>query len=336
MNPPLSPNTIESSYLILRTLQDSQTIALRDKTCWTIGRSKDNDITILDDTISRNHAILQTTDNGEFLLIDLGSSNGTFVNGRRVSVPIQLHHEDQITFGQTQLEFHSAERASAPGPPPNLSKDTQTSVLHERRLMSVMVADMRNFTGLSRQMDEQVLSVLIGNWFRQAGHILRQADSWVDKYIGDAIMGIWFHPEDRVNSTEVLKILTAIKALNSMTKKMNKQYSLPFPLKIGVGLNTGFAMVGNTGSGDHPDYTAIGDTVNAAFRLESATKNLGCDLALGDKSYSYLHQFHQVTQYFREQSVELKGYEEPMLVYSITFPQLTEFVRLNQSFKTQS
>lgn len=73
--------------------------------CWTIGRSEDNSIVLSDRWMSRNHAMIQRMGQGEFYLIDLGSRNGTFVNGRRVSIPVALHNGDRITFGQTELDF---------------------------------------------------------------------------------------------------------------------------------------------------------------------------------------------------------------------------------------
>ena len=322
------------SYLLWRTVKGDQKFPLMGRSYWTIGRNQENDIVITDHTISRNHAILQATEGGEFLLIDLGSRNGTFVNDRRVSIPVTLQNRDQVNFGKTQVEFHSL-TDSHPNHTLILSeRDTQTSLIHERRLMTVMVADMRNFTGLSRQLDEKILSALIGNWFRQSGQILRQAGSWVDKYIGDAVMAIWFHGEEAITIEEILRILEVISYLNQMTQKLANQYPLPFPLRIGVGLNTGYAMVGNTGSGDHPDYTAIGDTVNSTFRLESATKVLGFDVAIGQKTYSYLENFSDLNQYFTEHLAELKGYEKPILTYGLTFERLLQFIQLNQNMKT--
>jgi adenylate cyclase len=324
------------SYFLWRTIKGDKKIPLMDRSYWTIGRNQENDIVIHDHTISRNHALLQATEAGGFLLIDLGSRNGTFVNGRRVGIPVTLQNQDEVTFGKVEVEFHALLGSQNSNPSKFLERETQTSVLHERRLMSVMVADMRNFTGLSRQLDENILSALIGNWFREAGQILRQAGSWVDKYIGDAVMALWFHGEEEVTVEEILRILEAISSLNRMTQKLASQYPLPFPLQIGVGLNTGYAMVGNTGSGDHPDYTAIGDTVNATFRLESATKILGFDIAVGQKTYGYLENFNSLDQYFTEYQAELKGYEESITTYGLTFEQLLQFIQLNQTMKTLS
>ncbi len=91
----------QNPYLLLHTEKGQRFFPLVGRPCWTIGRGKDNDIVIKDHCISRNHAILQSTETGDFYLIDLGSRNGTFVNGRRVAIPVTIHDKDRITFGKT-------------------------------------------------------------------------------------------------------------------------------------------------------------------------------------------------------------------------------------------
>jgi adenylate cyclase len=93
-----------------------------------------------------------------------------------------------------------------------------------------------------------------------------------------------------------------------------------------VGINTGYAMVGNTGTGDRPDYTAIGDTVNAAFRLESCTKQIHRDIALGESTYNYLADLGRAQQRFSQYTVTLKGYETPTLTYASSFEDLDNFL----------
>jgi adenylate cyclase len=90
-------------------------------------------------------------------------------------------------------------------------------------------------------------------------------------------------------------------------------------------------MVGNTGSGEHPDYTAIGDTVNAAFRLESATKEMGKDLAIGATTYSYLIGLPHLQQVFTQHTVSLKGYHDSTIAYGTTFDDLDRFLDANSS-----
>jgi adenylate cyclase len=116
-----------------------------------------------------------------------------------------------------------------------------------------------------------------------------------------------------------------------MTRVLSEEYPLPFTLRIGAGVNTGYAMVGNTGSGEHPDYTAIGDTVNAAFRLESATKEMGRDLAIGTTTYSYLIGLPHLHQAFDQHTVSLKGYDDNTITYGTAFDDLDRFLDANSS-----
>ena len=324
----------QNPYLILHTEKGQRYFPLIGKSYWTVGRSQDNDLIVKDHCISRNHAILQATETGDFLLIDLGSRNGTFVNGRRVGIPVTLRDEDEVIFGKTIVEFYRPSPKQLEHRVIDKERDTQTSVLHERRLTSVMVVDMRNFTVLTRQLDEEILSSLIGNWFREAGNIIRDAGSWVDKYIGDAVMAIWFHGQKEVDQKEIVQIFRAVSQLNQMTQELSREYPLPFGLKIGAGVNTGYAMVGNTGSGEHPDYTAIGDTVNAAFRLESSTKEIGVDMAIGQTTYNYLLSMPKALEVFQKSLVHLKGYEQPTLTYGVTFSALENFLTCNLSKNT--
>lgn len=314
-------------YLLLKTISGNRYFPLVNRNSWTIGRGGDSDFVIPDQWISRSHAMLQCKENGEFYLIDLGSRNGSFVNGRRVVIPITLKHLDHVTLGQTELEFHypllkhqAEEEEEKP--------DTLTHALYVRQLISVMVIDIRDFTLLTRKLDEQTLSSLLVSWFHQSGDILREYGSWVDKYIGDAIMALWFHGDKKeVCQEQVVQIFQAVSDIHKMTVDLSHQYPLPFDLRIGAGINTGYAMVGNyTGTGDRPDYTAIGDTVNAAFRLESATKQIQLNVALGEMTYKYLAKFGQAQQRFQEHLVELKGYETPTLTYAATFEEVDNFL----------
>ncbi|NJM97558.1 MAG: adenylate/guanylate cyclase domain-containing protein [Phormidesmis sp. RL_2_1] len=314
-------------HLVLKAEGGKLRWPLAGNNCWTVGRSDDNSFVLCDRWISRNHAMLQHMDTGEYYLIDLGSRNGSFLNGRRVSVPVTLHNGDAITFGQTQLNFYcpTLEPAEAVeyGDGINLMP---TATLHVRRLISVLVVDIRDYTIMTRQLDEKVLSEAIGTWFRYAGEIIGAHGSWVDKYIGDAVMAVWIHGTQEVTGESMHQIAKAMSELNRMTSELHEEFPLPFPLRIGAGLNTGYAMVGNTGSGDHPDYTPLGDTVNAAFRFENSTKQLGLDLSVGETTYQALAQLGAGEQTFKRYSVNLKGYEHPLITHGCAFSDLDRFL----------
>lgn len=316
-------------YVVLNTESGNRQLSLAGNNCWTVGRSDDNNLVLPDRWISRNHAMIQVMETGEFYLIDLGSRNGSFVNGRRVSVPVTLRDGDHLTFGQTELQFYCPGNTTAALVHPHGGTElTATATLHLRRLISVMVVDIRDFTVMTRQIDEKVLSESIGTWFRCAGEIIGRYGSWVDKYIGDAVMAVWIHGAEAVDPQEMRNIMQAIDALAKMTSQLHKQFPLPFPLRIGAGLNTGYAMVGNTGTGDRPDYTAIGDTVNSAFRFESSTKQLGLDVAIGETTYNYLARMAGTDGFFHRYTVNMKGYETPIVTYATTFSDLERCIHL--------
>ncbi|MCL2931219.1 MAG: adenylate/guanylate cyclase domain-containing protein [Trichodesmium sp. MAG_R03] len=318
--------TLQPPHLVLRTEVGDRYLPLVGNNCWTIGRGKDNTFVLTDKWISRHHAMIQQMETGNFYLIDLGSRNGSFINGRRVSIPVILKDADYLLFGQTELKFCC----------PNLKIDIEsgvdidtqdfTATLHVRRLISVMVMDIRDFTALTRKLDEKLLSEVIGSWFRRAGDIIRRNGSWVDKYIGDAIMAVWFHGAEEVKSTEMIPIFQTLKDLHEVTRELSKAYPLPFPLRVGVGVNTGYAMVGNSGSSERSDYTALGDTVNAAFRLESSTKEISMDIALGEETYNHISELKNVHETFRQYKVHLKGYDSPTITYAGTFDHLKNFL----------
>lgn len=317
--------------LVLKKNSGQQYLPLTGNNCWTVGRSDDNNFVLGDRWISRNHAMLQYMDTGEYYLIDLGSRNGSFLNGRRVSVPVTLHNGDAITFGQTELNFFCPARPTASTQDYGEPQDfTATATLHIRRMISVLVVDIRDYTVMTRQLDEKVLSEVIGTWFRYAGEIINEYGSWVDKYIGDAVMAVWIHGSQEVTPESMLKISKAVSELNQMTAKLHEEFPLPFPLRIGAGLNTGYAMVGNAGSSDHPDYTPLGDTVNAAFRFEDSTKQLGLDVAVGETTYQALETLGMGEQTFRRYSVSMKGYERPLITHGCAFSDLDRFLTSHQ------
>jgi len=310
-------------YLILREPDGSQRkYVLAGATAWTLGRDEGNAIVLNDPSVSRQHALLQYLDDNSIYLIDLGSRNGSFVNNRRISIPTLLQDGDRLTLGQSQLEFHSGSLTSPE--PGSAGRPSDTLVLQTRWLISVAVVDVRGYGQLTQQLDERLLSQVMGDWFRRGGDIIQQQGGSVDKYIGDAIMAVWFHtphadplPADQAEiELDVKSVLQALVKLFQMTEQLNSEFPLPSPLRLGAGVNTGPAIVRQVGNTTCQEYTALGDTVNLAFRLESATRTLNTDLAISQSTYAYLtRQLGQSATCFSQQVVELKGYARPHQVY---------------------
>ncbi len=320
---PLPPPD-DGPRLLLLDGPSPRVIGLGAGPIWTLGRSAENGIVIDDTSISRKHAMLQRLGGRDIFLVDLGSANGTFVNGRRVSVPIALRSGDRVTFGSTRCEFvvpvatAPAEEDESPQAP-----EPATRIIQVRSLVTVMVVDVRGFTALTRQVSDQTLSGVMSHWFEQASRITYRSGGWVDKYIGDAIMALWTHDDRHGVANPAPHWLRALAEIARMTARAGEGFPMPSPLRVGAGVNTGFAVIGTTGSRDRPDYTAFGDTVNTAFALEAATRPLGRDVIIGESSWETLRQAGAADA-FVSTRVRLKGLDEPAPAYTADFAAIID------------
>jgi adenylate cyclase len=287
---------------------------LADDRTFRIGRSDKNNVVLTDDLASRNHAMLQRSDEGQFYITDLGSSNGTFVNGGRISAPVVLRHGDKIRIGTHEFTFFQQSHVE---PPPIEQPDElqSTNILFAQSLITVLVADIRDFTGLGRRLEASKLSGLTGTLFREGGKALQERGAWAQKYIGDAVMAVWLHKKRAPEMRELANVFEGLSRLIEIASGLQSHFGLDAPIRLGAGINTGWASVGNVGSMASSDYTALGDVVNKTFRLESATKEIPCDLALGQGTYEFLSGLAGIESLFNACKVKLKGYDEPATAY---------------------
>jgi adenylate cyclase len=146
----------------------------------------------------------------------------------------------------------------------------------ERRNCTFLFTDVRGFTAMSETMEPEDVTKIMNQALTIQSDTVKKYDGMVDKYIGDAMMAIFNAPLDLDNHEEAA-VLCA--------KEIQDQFKLSkISVEIGIGINTGPAVVGNMGSETRFDYTAIGDTVNLAARLESSTKEVGKDIVIGEST----------------------------------------------------
>ncbi len=188
-----------------------------------------------------------------------------------------------------------------------------------RREITVLFSDIRNFTALSEKISrpEDVVEILNVYLPEMCGIILA-AEGCVDKFIGDGIMAFWNAPNDVAGHAEkavrcALEMQARMPAVN---EKLRQKGLVHEGLKIGIGVHTGTAVVGNIGGEAKNDYTAIGDTVNLASRLEGKTKDYLCNIIIS----AAVHE--QVSGTGIEMKpigrIEVKGKKNKVQVYGIT------------------
>jgi adenylate cyclase len=283
----------------------------------SIGRGTQNTIILEDASVSRKHAIIDCQSSNDCYVTDAGSRNGTFINDVRIAARTRLRHGDCLRIGEVPLRvlFEEAGQVSTQS-----IIASPTMVITSARYVTVLVADIRDFTGLTRRVGEKRVSDVISEFTRLAGEELDRAGAATQKYIGDAVMGVWDHGSDPPRPQDVMPALLSASRLFGIVARFQQQFGLDDPVRIGAALNSGLAIVGNLGSRVAADYTAVGDSINKAFRLETASKQVDLDLVIGSSTWTFLSPDLQAC--FQPCVLSLKGYDEPEGAYGTSAVRL--------------
>ena len=178
----------------------------------------------------------------------------------------------------------------------------------EKRYATFLFTDVRGFTSLSEKLEPEEVTEIMNKALTVQVECVQRNQGLVDKFIGDACFSIFNAPLDLENHEE-LAVKTAIE-MQEAIKELNKE--LPHEIAIGVGINTGEAVIGNMGSDTRFDYSAIGDAVNTAARLESATKEAGADILIGENTaQSVSYKLKSL------KAIKVKGKAKALKIYTV-------------------
>lgn len=184
----------------------------------------------------------------------------------------------------------------------------------EKRDITVFFSDIRGFTSISERLAPEELVELLNEYLSEMTEIILENQGVVDKYMGDAIMAFWNAPLNQKEHAAMAakSCLAMIARLRVLSMKWEKQ-GIP-TLNIGIGLNTGHAVVGNMGSDKRFDYTAMGDTVNLGSRLEGLNKQYGTNIIISESTRKRLPDEFIVRELDR---VMVKGKKDPTTIYEL-------------------
>ena len=205
----------------------------------------------------------------------------------------------------------------APAMVKKLQKDPSLLKLGgDTRTMTYLFSDIRGFTPISEQFktDPQGLGNLINRYMTPMTDLVMRKEGTIDKYIGDALMAIWNAPLDVDNHAQ-LAIETA-QEMEVELKNLNKELKADglMELGVGIGINTGDAVVGNMGSNQRFDYTVLGDSVNLAARLEAQTKEYGVFFMFTEHTLNQIPTPENLTMLDK---IAVKGQTAPVTIYTI-------------------
>ena len=184
----------------------------------------------------------------------------------------------------------------------------------DRRDVTVLFMDLENFTAMSSQLEPEEVMRRMSRYFEIVTQTLQAHDATIDKYIGDAVMAFWNAPnavEDHPKKA-CEAALAVIAACKAETDSWRGDGILP--VRTRIGLHAGPAIIGNVGSSDRLNYTALGDTVNLASRLEGLNRELGTSILI---SGSLAERLNGAIELKPAGDFPIKGYETPVAVFEV-------------------
>ncbi len=295
-----------------------------------IGRGEQNDLRLNDASVSRYHAFLRRVD-GRYLLSDVGSQNGTFVNGRRVHAPSALQSGDRIRAGTTELTFHVDVPVDVPqsADEPTMTMGATSSgtpleeyVQGELRIVTVLFLDLHGFTAMSEKMPPDQVTQMMNRCFERLTATVARFGGYVDKYVGDAMMVLFGAPVAHADDPEraVRAALALQEELVRFNQQQHQQRKATVNLQMRIGINTGEVLAGRVGGGQYGQYTVMGDAVNLASRLEHAAR-VG-HVLVGETTHRFTRN---LIHYVALPPMPIRGKVEPVQTYEVVglFSQTT-------------
>lgn len=187
---------------------------------------------------------------------------------------------------------------------------------HSRRKhVTVLFADMRGFTAMAEQMAPEDVVRFLNDYFDRMNRVVIRHQGTLDKFMGDGLMAIFGAPRDDPYQEEhalraALEMRDELGRLSEELKAIGKS-----AVRIGIGINSGSAVVGNIGSKKRIEYTAIGDTVNVASRLEAATRDLDADILISEATYDAVKHIASASRV--KEPLQLKGRASHVVAYTV-------------------
>jgi adenylate cyclase len=211
-------------------------------------------------------------------------------------------------FGQYVPATHIDEMLKHPG---------KNRLEGENREISVLFADIRNFTSISENMTASELKTMLNAFFTPMTEIIFKHQGTIDKYVGDMIMAFWGAPlADPKHTTHAIAAALDMQHTVKELEPLFKQHHWP-KITIGIGLNSGLMSVGDMGSQFRRNYTVLGDAVNLGSRVEGLTKYYGAEIITTE--YTQKNQPTFVFQFLDR--VRVKGKNLSIAIYEPLCPQ---------------
>ena len=247
----------------------------------SIGRSTSNHVVLADDKVSRRHAMINAQGHGEFWLVDLGSSNGTYINSRRVAQPCRLNEGDVVEIGNHRFTF----RHQRVGKAPESDRTTEKTIQDIRSADCwLLVADLEDSTQFLKKLPADQVPRFTGRWLAACKEIVEDHNGAINKFLGDGFFAYWTAREDAAAS-----VARAVNALRDLQKEDGPRFR--------VVLHFGKVFLG--GEASLGEESLMGTEVNFVFRMEKVAGEAGCPTLISESAHAALKSLLTMSAYGR-------------------------------------
>lgn len=208
----------------------------------------------------------------------------------------------------------------------------EVRVTSTRKKLTIFFSDIVGFTETVERLESEDLAQLLNHYLTEMSQIAIEHGATIDKYMGDSIVAFFGDPESRGVREDALACVYMAMAMRrrlSDLERIWRDAGIEKPLKVRMGIHTGFCTVGNFGSEDRMDYTIVGSAVNTASRLETAAEP--GDILI---SYETFSQVRDQVHCMEQDQIQVKGVAHPITVYKVVGPY-EELEQERHRFRTQ-
>jgi class 3 adenylate cyclase len=197
-----------------------------------------------------------------------------------------------------------------------VSGEQRVAIGSKRKKLTIFFSDIANFTEISDQLEPEELTSLLNEYLTEMSKIALKYGAYFDKFVGDAMMFYFGDPESngvREDASACVRMaMNMQRRLRQLQMGWQQQGLIDRPIEARIGINTGYCTVGNFGSEDRMDYTAIGGEVNLTARLEAHAEFGG--ILLAAETYALVKDWLQAVE---QEAINMKGFPKPIRTFSV-------------------
>jgi adenylate cyclase len=312
--------SLSSATLLYHSAGEDHYFSINRLSMCTIGRNSANNISLNDHLLSRDHAMIRCSADSVCELSDVGSRNGTRVNGSLISGVAMLRDGDVIQVGQHIITFLksglSAELVTM------ADAEEAVAVFPPNSLITALSINIRGYAHLLQILGEDRLAQMMADVAAIAGGVFKRRKVWSHRHEGSAIHAVWAHHDNWLSAHDLLNVFDAIAEIQLGVRPLQKRYHLLRPIGFGCGVTTGNALLENIGESMETDFGALCNVVQRAYQLEIATHATGCDMLIAESGLALLSPSLATDHLPVLCSVSSKDAAQMAKAYSLQFDQL--------------